>query len=247
MSDTTWNDEEWERQQAENEAVIKALSDTLRPCVRHGNAAHIDNSDFENVHIIADECGCYLTLEYFNSLDEAVTRWNDQPQVDRLLAQLAAQRTPPAAPPAVWRPVAEGVHYRGPSGHMEHPVDEVSVWWLPDNSLLGIGNNRTDKWETTTLPPTLRLCELVAPGGEAQPLPQPCEPDDLPDALTLAKAIWDAFQDDRVKQGCPRNEWDSQRDHRQDDQIEMAKLILARLRRRSGAQRAPQETQEGEA
>jgi hypothetical protein len=88
MSDyLAWSDEEWEQKRAEEDARIEALSKTLKPCTTHGNPCSIEE-DFDCMIILAPECGCWANMEGYDSIEEMVEHWNNQPQIDRLQTEL---------------------------------------------------------------------------------------------------------------------------------------------------------------
>jgi hypothetical protein len=76
--------DDWDLQQAKYETHLLALSGTLRTCPTHGNRAHIEKGYEGDLSIMALECGCWLEAQYYNSIDECVAAWNNQPQIDAL-------------------------------------------------------------------------------------------------------------------------------------------------------------------
>lgn len=65
------------------EEAIERLSPSLRGCLRHNNPARIE-TDLQGDYIISPECGCYMETAEFDSLDDAVSWWNERPYQDRL-------------------------------------------------------------------------------------------------------------------------------------------------------------------
>lgn len=100
--------EEWDLKHEQEEAYIVALSQTLRPCPQHGNPAVLEDEYEGSLIILANPCGCWLKMEFYDSVEEMVDVWNDQPQVDCLLAEIDAL-TRGAAPNAddLFREIAE--------------------------------------------------------------------------------------------------------------------------------------------
>lgn len=86
------DDDEWQKQRDEYAAHVESLSKTLRPCACHGNAAAIEDGYEGELWIMAVECGCWSQAQYFDSIDECVAEWNNQPNIDRHEADLAALR-----------------------------------------------------------------------------------------------------------------------------------------------------------
>jgi hypothetical protein len=81
--------DDWDLRQAKYETHLLTLSGTLRTCPTHGNRAHIEKGYEGDLSIMALECGCWLEAQYYDSIDECVDAWNNQPQIDRINARIA--------------------------------------------------------------------------------------------------------------------------------------------------------------